>query len=89
MWPDGAIYQGDYKNGKKEGKGKFIWSDGATYEGDFSDNNIHGLILFFKKTQVRANTSGVIKENIKDHGKQIKCTVKVNLLGLMEKNMLV
>ena len=36
-------YEGDYKLGKKSGKGIFKWSDGSTYEGDFKDNNINGV----------------------------------------------
>ena len=42
MWPDGSSYQGDYKQGKKYGKGKFKWGDGSEYNGDFWENNIHG-----------------------------------------------
>jgi hypothetical protein len=41
-WPDGARYEGYYKDGKKHGKGKFFWSDGSYYDGDFENNNIHG-----------------------------------------------
>ncbi len=36
VWPDGSKYEGDFKKGKKEGKGKFIWADGSRYEGEFS-----------------------------------------------------
>ncbi len=49
-WPDGAKYEGNYKQGQKEGisielllgKGVFIWGDGSRYEGEFVHNNIHG-----------------------------------------------
>ena len=46
VWPDGAKYEGEYKYGKKEGKGKFHWSDGSSYEGDFLNNNIHGYGIY-------------------------------------------
>lgn len=34
------LYLGEYKFGKKQGKGKINFSDGACYEGDFMDNNL-------------------------------------------------
>ena len=37
-WPDGAIYEGLYKDGKKNGRGKFAWGDDASYEGNLKDN---------------------------------------------------
>ena len=36
-------YEGDYLDGMKNGKGKFIWADKSTYEGEFNNNNIHGF----------------------------------------------
>lgn len=39
-WPDGSKYVGEYKIGKKNGKGMFNWADGSTYEGQFYDNNV-------------------------------------------------
>jgi hypothetical protein len=41
-WPDGASYQGDYVEGKKDGVGMFTWADGSTYDGQFIENNIEG-----------------------------------------------
>lgn len=35
IWADKAKYEGEYRNGMKEGKGKFIWADGSQYEGEF------------------------------------------------------
>jgi hypothetical protein len=29
------MYEGEWKNDKKHGKGKYGWADGANYEGDF------------------------------------------------------
>lgn len=30
-WLDGAVYNGEYKEGKKIGQGFFKWADGSTY----------------------------------------------------------
>jgi hypothetical protein len=42
LWNDGACYEGEYKQGKKNGKGKFTWADGSIFVGEFSDNKISG-----------------------------------------------
>jgi hypothetical protein len=34
VWPDNARYEGDYKFGKKNGKGILDFSDGSRYEGN-------------------------------------------------------
>lgn len=41
-WPDGTVYEGEYKNGMKNGKGRFVWIDGSSCEGTFKDNMIEG-----------------------------------------------
>jgi hypothetical protein len=41
--PDGAKYEGMYKEGRKEGTGTFIWADGSMYQGQFKDNKIEGI----------------------------------------------
>jgi hypothetical protein len=41
-WPDGAKYEGDYIDGKKEGKVKLTFADGSYYEGEFKQNEICG-----------------------------------------------
>ena len=41
----GAIYEGDWKDNKKHGKGKYISNNGTTtlvYEGDYQNDVIHG-----------------------------------------------
>lgn len=40
VWPDGAVYEGEFSYGKKHGKGKFIFPDKAEYNGDLRDNTI-------------------------------------------------
>ena len=42
IWPDGAKYEGEYKDGVKEGKGKLEFADGSWYLGEFSLNEIEG-----------------------------------------------
>jgi hypothetical protein len=41
--PDGAIYQGQTKNGKANGVGTEIRADGTTLQGQFKDGNLNGL----------------------------------------------
>ena len=33
----GDVYEGETRNGKRHGKGKYTWADGDTYEGDWRD----------------------------------------------------
>lgn len=39
---DNTVYEGEFKDGVKCGKGKLTYNDGTVYEGEFSDNVIHG-----------------------------------------------
>ena len=39
-------YEGEYKNGKFEGKGAFTFSDGRRYEGQFKNGDKHGKGTF-------------------------------------------
>ena len=41
-WIDGTNYEGQYKDGKKNGKGRFVWSDQSIYEGKLKDNMLEG-----------------------------------------------
>ena len=45
-WPDGSSYNGQYKEGKKNGKGIFVWFDGSKFEGDFVNNKIEGYGVY-------------------------------------------
>ena len=40
-------YEGAYKNGKKNGVGKFDWPDGSYYLGEFVENEIEGKGKYF------------------------------------------
>jgi len=42
IYPDGGVYEGDYEDDKKNGKGKYTWSDGGVYEGDYKDDKMNG-----------------------------------------------
>jgi len=38
----GFTYEGEFKNGKRNGKGKFVFDHGATYEGEVKDDKYDG-----------------------------------------------
>jgi hypothetical protein len=39
---DGAIYSGQWKNGKRDGIGYQIWPDGSNYEGEWAEDKANG-----------------------------------------------
>ena len=41
-YTDGAVYEGEWKDGKSHGQGKCTYPDGAAYEGDWKDDKKHG-----------------------------------------------
>jgi hypothetical protein len=50
IWNNGAeTYEGEFVDGKKNGKGKFSWSDGSYYEGDFVDGLFEGYGTYYFK----------------------------------------
>ena len=51
MWPDNSKYEGEFVNGKLEGKGTKTWSNGNRYEGMWRNDLQHGPgIAFNHKT---------------------------------------
>lgn len=38
----GDVYEGEIRNGKRHGKGKYTWSDGSFYEGEWKDDRKDG-----------------------------------------------
>ena len=38
----GDVYEGETRNGKRHGKGKYTWSDGSFYDGEWKDGNENG-----------------------------------------------
>jgi hypothetical protein len=35
-WPDGSLFEGNYKEGVKNGTGSYTWPDGSSYKGNYS-----------------------------------------------------
>ena len=42
-FPDGSSYEGDFKDDKFEGVGKFIWKTGHVYIGSWKDGKMDGI----------------------------------------------
>lgn len=42
LWPDGAMYEGDYREHKKHGYGVQTWASGGRYEGEYVDGQLTG-----------------------------------------------
>ena len=47
VFPDGTVYKGQIKDGKRHGYGIQVWPDGARYEGQWRDNVASGRGKFF------------------------------------------
>ena len=41
-WPDKSMYEGQFLNGKMEGKGVKIWPNGTRHEGIWKNDNFYG-----------------------------------------------
>lgn len=51
-WPDGKVYEGQYKMDKKEGFGILKWPDGRIYKGNWKNGKQDGEGQFYApKTQ--------------------------------------
>jgi hypothetical protein len=43
-WPDGRIYEGEFVNDLKQGKGRIMWPDGnKVYDGEWNNDHPHGI----------------------------------------------
>ena len=42
-WNDGRKYEGEFKNGKKDGEGTFEWGNGNKYIGSWRSGKQHGI----------------------------------------------
>merc|ERR1712146_477984 len=73
---DGSTYDGEFKNGKREGHGTRKYSDGREYIGDWENGNMEGV--GFIHILVVANTLA--------NGRMVKKKVMVYLHGLMVTN---
>jgi len=36
-WKDGKVYEGEFVNDKRDGKGNFVWADGRQYFGKWKN----------------------------------------------------
>mmetsp|Transcript_2311 Transcript_2311/g.3130 ORF Transcript_2311/g.3130 Transcript_2311/m.3130 type:complete len:179 (+) Transcript_2311:44-580(+) len=43
VFPNGNKYKGEYKNQKRNGKGRYTWSKNCWYDGNYVDNRKEGL----------------------------------------------
>ena len=41
-YPDGGVYEGNWEEGKRNGKGKHTYSNGNTYDGDWKNDKRNG-----------------------------------------------
>lgn len=41
-WHDSLEYQGNWKGGDEDGKGRLVFRDGSIYEGQFEGSSLHG-----------------------------------------------
>ena len=42
-YTDGSLYEGQIRNDKKHGRGRFYFTDGSMYEGDWDNDSMHGV----------------------------------------------
>ena len=40
MFPNDDVYEGEFKNNKMHGKGKYYWNSGDVFEGNFVDGKM-------------------------------------------------
>ena len=65
QWADGKLYEGMFKNDKREGHGKFTWKDGRIYDGEWKDGKQNGEGIFINKENKQ-------RRGIWESGKNIK-----------------
>ena len=47
IWPDHSRYEGEFKGGKIEGKGKKEFANDNRYIGDWQNDNMHGSGVWY------------------------------------------
>ena len=71
-WPDGRIYIGEYKDGKKEGMGECVYPDGRIYKGLWKEGKQDGEGMFYIPDKK------VWKKGIWDKGKRVQWISGIN-----------
>ena len=46
VWPDNAKYEGEWRENKANGRGKFWHADGDIYEGEWEDDKANGYGIY-------------------------------------------
>ena len=49
-WNDGRVYDGEFKNDKREGMGEHKWPDGRIYKGNWVNGSQDGEGSFYEPT---------------------------------------
>lgn len=79
VYANGTTYVGEFKNGKRNGKGSLVYADGSKYEGGWLDDQEHGAGKLIqegiwdkgrkveaKKATVEGSPSGQLSKEVKD-----------------------
>ncbi|HEY6599017.1 MAG TPA: hypothetical protein VIZ30_06885, partial [Pseudomonadales bacterium] len=45
--PNGDVYDGEFQNGKRNGRGTFTWADGNRYVGEYRDDEMQGKGTYY------------------------------------------
>jgi hypothetical protein len=83
---DGSWYEGEYVDGRKDGKGKYVWPDGSYYEGGWKDNKINGYVTNFIDW-IRESIAGSTVAISRETGRTTTCTVMESTSGRMGASM--
>ena len=68
-YSDGAIYDGEYVNGLREGKGRIIYSNKTVYEGEFKGGHRveKGNIIYSNRENNDSDSGGPCDEEVRDN----------------------
>lgn len=64
---NGDIYEGEFKNDKRDGYGVFKWHDGRIFKGSWKEGKQHGEGVYLGIGSTR-----MLKKGIWEEGKRIK-----------------
>lgn len=74
-WADGRKYEGDFKNGKKDGEGTFEWPNGIRYIGSWKSGKQHGIGILYN------SKDGSKKQGEWQAGKRIRWVQGIEMLA--------